>query len=60
MNEIYIDLRCDDELEEIFPNKDLITVEELRNKLVELFNQMKVDSEYDPHDMWLEHEEGIL
>lgn len=55
MNEVLINIRCDDELQEIFTS-DLVSVEELRNKLVELFNQMKVDSEYDPHDMWLEED----
>ena len=53
MNEVYIDLRCDDELQEIFTNKDFISVEELRNKLVDLFNQL--NSEDDGYDSYMDH-----
>lgn len=50
MNEVYIDLRCDDELQEIFTNKDFISVEELRNKLVDLFNQLRIEDDgYDEY-----------
>lgn len=52
MNEVYIDLRCDDELQEIFTNKDFISVEELRNKLVDLFNQLR--SEDDGYDEYMD------
>ena len=58
MNEVYIDLRCDDELQEIFTNKDFISVEELRNKLVDLFNQLRIEDDgYDSYmDQCLEEE----
>lgn len=58
MNEVYIDVRTDDELQEIFRNKDFISVEDLRNKLVDLFNQIKSeDDEYDAYmDQCLEEE----
>jgi hypothetical protein len=58
MNEVYIDLRCDDELQEIFTNKDFISVEELRNKLVDLFNQLNSEEDnYDEYkDQCLEEE----
>lgn len=52
MNEVYIDLRCDDELQEIFTNKDFISVEDLRNKLVDLFNQLR--SEDDGYDEYMD------
>ncbi len=45
MNEVYIDLRCDDELQDIFTNKDFISVEDLRNKLVDLFNQLRIEND---------------
>ena len=53
MNEVLIDIRCDDELQEIFTNKDFISVEDLRNKLVDLFNQIK--SEDDGYDAYMDH-----
>lgn len=52
MNEVLIDIRCDDELQEIFTNKDFISVEELRNKLVDLFNQLR--SEDDGYDEYMD------
>ena len=52
MNEVYIDIRKDDELQDIFTNKDFISVEDLRNKLVDYFNQMK--SEEDNYDAYMD------
>lgn len=52
MNEVLIDIRCDDELQDIFTNKDFISVEELRNKLVDLFNQL--NSEDDGYDEYMD------
>lgn len=52
MNEVYIDVRTDDELQDIFSNKDFISVEDLRNKLVDYFNQIK--SEDDGYDAYMD------
>lgn len=51
MNEVLIDIRCDDELQEIFTS-DLVSVEELRNKVIELFNQL--NSEDDGYDEYMD------
>lgn len=51
MNEVLIDIRCDDELQEIFTS-DLVSVEELRNKVIELFNQLR--SEDDGYDEYMD------
>ena len=57
MNEIFIDIRTDDELQEIFTS-DLVSVEELRNKVIELFNQLNSEEDnYDEYkDQCLEEE----
>lgn len=47
MNEVLIDIRCDDELQDIFTS-DLVSVEELRNKLIDFYNQL--NSEDDGYD----------
>lgn len=52
MNEVYIDIRTDDELQDIFTS-DFVSVEELRNKLVDLFNQL--NSEDDGYDEYMDH-----
>lgn len=52
MNEVYIDIRTDDELQDIFTS-DFVSVEELRNKLVDLFNQL--NSEDDGYDSYMDH-----
>ncbi len=52
MNEVYIDIRTDDELQDIFTNKDFVSVEDLRNKLVDYFNQTK--SEEDNYDAYMD------
>ena len=52
MNEVLIDIRCDDELQDIFTS-DLVSVEELRNKVIELFNQL--NSEDDGYDSYMDH-----
>lgn len=52
MNEVYIDIRTDDELQDIFTNKDFVSVEELRNKLVDLFNQ--INREEDNYDAYMD------
>lgn len=52
MNEVLIDIRCDDELQDIFTS-DLVSVEELRNKVIELFNQL--NSEEDNYDSYMDH-----
>lgn len=51
MNEVLIDIRCDDELQEIFTS-DLVSVEELRNKVIELFNQLR--NEDDGYDEYMD------
>lgn len=51
MNEVYIDIRTDDELQDIFTS-DFVSVEELRNKLVDLFNQL--NSEDDGYDEYMD------
>ena len=49
MNEVFIDIRTDDELQEIFTS-DFVSVEELRNKLVDLFNQTLIEEDnYDAY-----------
>lgn len=53
MNEVFIDIRSDDELQEIFTS-DFVSVEELRNKLVDLFYQ--VNREEDNYDSWMDQE----
>lgn len=57
MNEVFIDIRSDDELQEIFTS-DFVSTEELRNKLVDLFNQVnREDDGYDAYmDQCLEEE----
>lgn len=52
MNEVLIDIRCDDELQDIFTS-DLVSVEELRNKVIELFKQL--NSEEDNFDEYMDH-----
>lgn len=52
MNEIFIDIRTDDELQDIFTS-DLVSVEELRNKVIELFNQL--NNEDDGYDSYMDH-----
>ena len=52
MNEVLIDIRCDDELQEIFTS-DLVSVEELRNKLIDFYNQL--NSEDDGYDSYMDH-----
>ena len=51
MNEVLIDIRSDDELQDIFTS-DLVSVEELRNKVIELFNQL--NSEDDGYDSYMD------
>lgn len=51
MNEVFIDIRNDDELQEIFTS-DFVSVEELRNKLVDLFNQ--INREEDNFDAYMD------
>lgn len=51
MNEVYIDIRTDDELQEIFTS-DFVSVEELRNKLVDYFNQ--INREEDNYDAYMD------
>lgn len=51
MNEVYIDIRTDDELQDIFTS-DFVSVEDLRNKLVDLFNQL--NSEDDGYDEYMD------
>jgi len=51
MNEVYIDIRSDDELQEIFTS-DFVSVEELRNKLVDLFYQ--INREEDNFDAYMD------
>lgn len=53
MNEVFIDIRSDDELQEIFTS-DFVSIEELRNKLVDLFNQ--INREEDNYDSWMDQE----
>ena len=53
MNEVYIDIRNDDELQEIFINKDTISVEDLRKKLVDIFNQTRTDNEDNEYDEYM-------
>ena len=57
MNEVFIDIRSDDELQEIFTS-DFVSVEELRNKLVDYFNQInREEDNYDAYkDQCLEEE----
>lgn len=52
MNEVYIDIRTDDELQDIFTS-DFVSIEELRNKLVDLFNQLKTED--DGYDSYMDH-----
>ena len=52
MNEVLIDIRCDDELQDIFTS-DLVSVEELRNKLIDFYNQL--NSEDDGYDSYMDH-----
>jgi hypothetical protein len=51
MNEVFIDIRSDDELQEIFTS-DFVSIEELRNKLVDLFYQ--VNREEDNFDSYMD------
>ena len=51
MNEVFIDIRSDDELQEIFTS-DFVSVEELRNKLVDYFNQ--INREEDNFDAYMD------
>jgi hypothetical protein len=53
MNEVFIDIRSDDELQEIFTS-DFVSIEELRNKLVDLFYQ--INKEEDNYDNWMDQE----
>ena len=53
MNEVFIDIRSDDELQEIFTS-DFVSIEELRNKLVDLFYQ--INREEDNYDNWMDQE----
>ena len=61
MNEVFIDIRSDDDLQEIFTS-DFVSVEELRNKLVDYYERIResedVDwNEYDAYmDQCLEEE----
>ena len=61
MNEVFIDIRSDDDLQEIFTS-DFVSVEELRNKLVDYYERIResedVDwNEYDSYmDQCLEEE----
>lgn len=61
MNEVFIDIRSDDELQEIFTS-DFVSVEDLRNKLVDYYERIResedVDwNEYDSYmDQCLEEE----
>ena len=61
MNEVFIDIRQDDDLQEIFTS-DFVSVEELRNKLVDYYERIResedVDwNEYDAYmDQCLEEE----
>ena len=61
MNEVFIDIRQDDDLQEIFTS-DFVSVEELRNKLVDYYERIResedVDwNEYDSYmDQCLEEE----
>lgn len=52
MNEIFIDIRTDDELQDIFTS-DFVSVEELRNKLIDFYNQL--NSEDDGYDEYMDH-----
>lgn len=51
MNEIFIDIRTDDELQDIFTS-DFVSIEELRNKLVDLFYQ--INREEDNFDAYMD------
>jgi hypothetical protein len=53
MNEVYIDIRTDDELQEIFTS-DFVSVEELRNKLIDFYYQ--INKEEDNYDSWMDQE----
>jgi hypothetical protein len=53
MNEVYIDIRTDDELQEIFAS-DFVSVEELRNKLIDFYYQ--INKEEDNYDSWMDQE----
>lgn len=57
MNEVYIDIRADDELQELF-KQDFVSVEELRNKLVDLFNQINCDNEDNDFEEYMEVKRG--
>lgn len=53
MNEVFIDIRNDDELQEIFTS-DSVSVEELRNKLIDFYYQL--NKEEDNYDNWMDQE----
>ena len=60
MNEVYIDIKNDEELGEVFKNKDLVSVDDLRNKIIVLFNE--INREEDNYDAYMNQclEEGRL
>lgn len=72
MNEIYIKTDCHNILEKTFPNKDLVSIEDLVDMLDELYYENEslkekiedLESEHEPddYDAWHDQqlEEGVI
>lgn len=61
MDGIYLDIRNDEELQEIFKQEDFISIDKIRDELIKLYNDLKREySQEDNEDLYEDYKLGLL